>query len=168
MKRILVLLSAVLLLASCHKASQDPVLKGYRLEQVSGLSLGADGVTIGMTLELDVENPSAARYTLESLDAVLYPLDGNTRFAHVIMDGTASIEPKSEKTVEIPLDVQLLRPLALLSGEAGFQLADYCADVDMTIRRGGLKKHIQKERVPLSALEQLFITAQNPKQDESK
>ena len=33
---------------------------------------------------------------------------------------------------------------------------------DLTIRKGGLKKRIQKERVPLSALEKLLATPENP------
>ena len=168
MKRLLVLLSAVLLLAACHNESRDPVIKGYKLEQVSGLSLGAEGVTADMTLDLDVENPSSARYTVESLEAILYRLDETSRFAYVTMDGTATIEPKSEKTVAIPLNVRLLRPLALLTGDMnGLDISQYCADVDLTVRKGGLKKRIQRERVPLAQLGQLLGTTQNPKPDET-
>ena len=123
MKRLLVLFSAVLLLAACHNESRDPVIKGYRLQQLSGLSLGIDGVTADMTLDL---------------------------------------EPRSVDTVQIPLNVRLLRPLALLTGDfEGFDLSQFCADVDLTIRKGGLKKRIQKERVPLSALEKLLSSPEN-------
>lgn len=162
MKRLLVLFSAVLLLAACHNESRDPVIKGYRLQQLSGLSLGIDGVTADMTLDLDVENPSSARYTLEALQATLYRLNETSRFAEVAMNGTAAIEPRSVDTVQIPLNVRLLRPLALLTGDfEGFDFSQFCADVDLTIRKGGLKKRIQKERVPLSALEKLLSSPEN-------
>ena len=78
------------------------------------------------------------------------------------MNGTAAIEPRSVDTVQIPLNVRLLRPLALLTGDfEGFDLSQFCADVDLTIRKGGLKKRIQKERVPLSALEKLLSSPEN-------
>ena len=169
MKRFLALLCAALLLAACHNESRDPVIKGYRLGQVSGLSLGADGVTADVALDLEVENPSAARYTLEALQATLYRENETARFADVVMEGTATIEPHSEATLAIPLTLRLLRPLALLAtGLDGIDLSQFCADVDLTVRKGALKKRIQKERVPLSQLETLLGAASNTKQNESK
>lgn len=169
MKRFLVFLCAVLLLAACHSESRDPVIKGYRLGQVSNMSLGADGVTADMALDLEVENPSAARYTLEALHATLYRENETSRFGEVAMDGTATIEPRSAATVAIPLTLRLLRPLALLAGGLdGFDLSQFCADVDLTVRKGAFRKRIQKERVPLSQLETLLGAANNTNQDESK
>ena len=168
MKRLLVLLSAVLLLAACHDASRDPVIKGYQLSQLSELSLGLEGVTATAEIALDVDNPSSARYTLEFLQATLYRLNETSRFAQVEMEGTAAIAPRSETSVKIPLNVKLFRPLALLTGgSTSFDPAQYCADVDLTIRKGGLKKRIRQERVPLTALEQLLASPQTKQQDEN-
>lgn len=156
MKRILVLLCAALLLAACHDASQDPVIKGYRIDQVGGMSLSGDGVTVNLNIALDVDNPSSATYTLEMLDAILYRGTETAPFAEAVMTEQAGIAPRSSQTVAIPLRVKLLRPLALLSSSEGFDLSQYCADLDLTVRKGSLKKRIQRERVPLSSLEQLF------------
>ena len=162
MKRFLVLLCAALLLTACHDASQDPVIKGYRLQQVSRLSMGVEGVTADMVLSVDVDNPSKARYTLESLAATLYRGNETARFADVVMENTASIAPKSAQTVDLPLHVTLLRPLALLSGgQDALDLSQYCADVDLTVRKGSLKKTIRKERLPLKQLEYLLGSRQN-------
>ena len=65
--------SLLLLLAACHNEAMDPVITGYRMGQLGGLGIGLGGVTTDMSLEVDVTNPSSARYVLESLEAALYP-----------------------------------------------------------------------------------------------
>jgi hypothetical protein len=163
MKRILVLFCTVLLLAACHNASQDPVIKGYRIQQVGGLGLSANGVTADMVLKLDVENPSNASYTLEALHADVYRNGENGRFAEVTLPQSASIAPRSNQSVDIPLQVLLLRPLSLLAGgEEMLDLSQYVADLDLTVRKGSLKKRIQKERVPLKDLQHLLSSPQTP------
>ena len=163
MKRFFALFCTVLLLAACHDASRDPVIKGYRLQQLDGLSLGANGVTAGMVLQLDVENPSSATYTLESLNAIVYRNGETSRFAEVTLPQSASIAPKSNQSVDIPLQVLLLRPLSLFAGgEEYLDLSRYEADLDLTVRKGSLKKRIQKERVPLKDLEHLLGNSQTP------
>ena len=163
MKRILVLFCTVLLLAACHNASQDPVIKGYRIQQVGGLGLSANGVTADMVLKLDVENPSNASYTLEALHADVYRNGENGRFAEVTLPQSASIAPRSNQSVDIPLQVLLLRPLSLLAGgEEMLDLSQYVADLDLTVRKGSLKKRIQKERVPLKDLHHLLSSPQTP------
>ena len=69
--------------------------------------------------------------------------------------------------MNLPLHVRLLRPLALLSDQ-GLDLSQYCADVDLTIRKGSLKKRIQRERVPLAHLEQLLVKAQTSQNNENE
>jgi len=163
MKRILVLFCTVLLLAACHNASQDPVIKGYRIQQVGGLGLSANGVTADMVLKLDVDNPSNASYTLEALHADVYRNGENGRFAEVTLPQSASIAPRSNQSVDIPLQVLLLRPLSLLAGgEEMLDLSQYVADLDLTVRKGSLKKRIQKERVPLKDLQHLLSSPQTP------
>lgn len=163
MKRILVLFCTALLLAACHNASQDPVIKGYRIQQVGGLGLSANGVTADMVLKLDVENPSNASYTLEALHADVYRNGENGRFAEVTLPQSASIAPRSNQSVDIPLQVLLLRPLSLLAGgEEMLDLSQYVADLDLTVRKGSLKKRIQKERVPLKDLQHLLSSPQTP------
>ena len=152
MKRILVLLCSVLLLAACHDASRDPVIKGYRLNQVSDLSIGQGGVTADMTLDVDVENPSSARYTLEDLQAVLYRNNATAPYADVTMQESVLIAPRSEQTVSIPLTVRFTRPLSLLTEGVSTDLSDYVADIDLTIRKGSLKKRIKQEQVPLERI----------------
>ena len=167
MKRFLVLLCAALLLAACHDASQDPVIKGYRIERMGGMGLSADGVAVDLTLALDVENPGKAVYTVESLEAIVYKGMETARFAEAVLTESASIPAKTTQTVNLPLHVRLLRPLALLSDQ-GLDLSQYCADVDLTIRKGSLKKRIQRERVPLAHLEQLLVKAQTSQSNENE
>ena len=163
MKRILVLFCTALLLTACHNASQDPVIKGYRIQQVGGLGLSANGVTADMVLKLDVDNPSNASYTLEALHADVYRNGENGRFAEVTLPQSASIAPRSNQSVDIPLQVLLLRPLSLLAdGEEMLDLSQYVADLDLTVRKGSLKKRIQKERVPLKDLQHLLSSPQTP------
>ena len=157
MKRFFTLLCTAVLLTACPNPSQDPVIKGYRLQQTGGISLGAEGVTTGMVLNLDVENPSRATYAIESLNAIVYKGAETARFAQVDLLEAVSIAPGSEQTVALPLQVNLLRPLALLSGGSdGFDLSQYCADIDLLVRKGSLKKRIRQERVPLKDLEHLL------------
>lgn len=166
MKRILVLFCTALLLTACHNASQDPVIKGYRIQQVDGLAMSAGGVTAGMVLNLDVENPSNATYTLEALHADVYRNGENGRFAEVTLPQSASIAPKSNQSVDIPLQVLLLRPLALIAGgEEMLDLSQYVADLDLTVRKGSLKKRIQRERVPLKDLQYLLSSPQTPEKE---
>ena len=163
MKRILVLICTALLLTACHNASQDPVIKGYWIQQVDGLGMSAGGVTADMVLNLDVENPSNSTYTLEALHADVYRNGENGRFAEVTLPQSASIAPKSNQSVAIPLQVLLLRPLALIAGgEEMLDLSQYVADLDLTVRKGSLKKRIQRERVPLKDLQHLLSSPQTP------
>ncbi len=155
MKRILAILTLVLLLAGCS-TQQNPVIKDYRLRQSGEVGFGAAGVTAGLVLEVDVANPSASRYTLESLEAVLYRGFETSPFADLTMPESVFIEPRSEATVPIPLTARFTRPLALLSGSFSTDLNDYTADIDLTIRKGSLKKRITRERVPLTELTSLF------------
>lgn len=166
MKRILVLICTALLLTACHNASQDPVIKGYWIQQVDGLGMSAGGVTADMVLNLDVENPSNATYTLETLHADVYRNGENGRFAEVTLPQSASIAPKSNQSVAIPLQVLLLRPLALIAGgEEMLDLSQYVADLDLTVRKGSLKKRIQRERVPLKDLQHLLSSPQTPEKE---
>lgn len=166
MKRILVLICTALLLTACHNASQDPVIKGYWIQQVDGLGMSAGGVTADMVLNLDVENPSNATYTLEALHADVYRNGENGRFAEVTLPQSASIAPKSNQSVAIPLQVLLLRPLALIAGgEEMLDLSQYVADLDLTVRKGSLKKRIQRERVPLKDLQHLLNSPQTPEKE---
>ena len=155
MRRILAILTFVLLLTACS-TSQNPVIKGYRLRQSGEVGFGAEGVTAGLVLEVDIENPSPSRYTLESLDAVLYRGFESNPFADLTMPESVFIEPRSEATVSVPLTARFTRPLALLSGGFSTDLNDYPADIDLTVRKGSLKKRITRERVPLTELQSLF------------
>lgn len=155
MKRLLTLLTLVLLLAGCSD-SRDPVIRGYRIHQVGGMTFGIDGISADVQLDLDIDNPSGARYTVEALQAAVFPANDTVRYADIYLKEKAIIPSKSSGTVAIPLDVRLRRPLSLLSGGLSGELSRYEADVDMTIRRGSIKKRIQKERVPLEKIAELL------------
>lgn len=167
MKRILVILPLVFLLTACS-GSPDPVIKGYRLRQTGGLAFGAEGVTTDLTLELDIDNPSASRYTLESLEAVLYLGNETSRFADVLMQEAVSIEPRSEETVSLPLHARFTRPLALLGGGFSTDLSAYTADVDLIIRRGSFKKRITQKRIPLDRIGNLLGQNEKKEKDEKE
>jgi hypothetical protein len=162
MKRLLTLLTLILLAVAC-KPTPNPVIKDYRIAGAENFSVGLDGVTADMFLELDVENPASVSYTLESLDAILYRGVETSPYADLTMRGTASIEPNSDATVQIPITVRLLRPLSILTGGFDTDLSKYEADVDLDIRRGSFKKHIKQERVPLDQLTRLLTGTDNKK-----
>ncbi|MBQ1831380.1 MAG: LEA type 2 family protein, partial [Bacteroidales bacterium] len=134
MKRILICLTLVLLAVAC-KPTPTPVIRDYRITGADGFSIGLDGVTADMVLELDVENPASVDYTLESLDAILYKGVDTNPYANLTMRGTATIAPKSTETVPIPVTVRILRPLSILATGFDTDLSKYEADVDLTIRR---------------------------------
>lgn len=161
MKRLFALLSLVLLLAACGDNSRDPVIKDCRIGQVSQMGLGLGGVTVDMDLEVDIENPSRARYLVEALTANVFPAGDTVRIATVGLKEKTAIAPKSDETVSLPLDVRLLKPLTLLSGGLSQDLSDYEADIDLTIRKGSLKKTIRKKRVPLEQLAELLGSGLN-------
>jgi len=158
MKRLLAISSLLLLLAACHNEAMDPVITGYRMGQLGGLGIGLGGVTTDMSLEVDVTNPSSARYVLESLEATLYPKNDTTRFADVVMKESVSLEPRSEGTLSVPLSIRFTHPLSLLSRGLGGSLSDYEADVDLLIRKGAFKKKIHRQRLPLDQIEGLLRT----------
>lgn len=162
MKRLLSLLTLILLAVAC-KPTPTPVIKDYRISGAESFSVGLDGVTADMFLELDVENPASVSYTLESLDAILYKGVETNPYANLTMRGTASIEPRCDSTVAIPVTVRLLRPLSILAGGFDPDLSKYEADVDLTVRRGSLKKHIKQERMPLDQLTRMIAGPENKK-----
>jgi hypothetical protein len=167
MKRFFTLLALVLLLAACNDASRDPVIKDYRIQQVGGLAFGLNGLTADMMLDLDIENPSRARYVVEALHATLFPVNDTMRFADIYLKEATAIPPKSDGTVSIPLDVHILKPLSLLSGALSDDLSKYEADVDLTIRKGSLKKTVRKQRVPLERIAELIGSARTQETNES-
>lgn len=152
MKRLLSVLALILLLAACNSESRNPVIKGYRLSQAGDLGFGLDGLKAALTLDLDVENPSRATYTLESLEAVLYRGLETEQFAVVSMAEPVSIGPRCETTIPVPLNARFTRPLALLGGGFSTDLADYTADLDLVLRKGSFKKRISMQRVPLDQI----------------
>ena len=168
MKRILTVLSLVLLLASCNRESRNLVITGYRLGQIGSPAFGLDGVTADLTLDLDIQNPSASRYTVESLKGILYRGTETSPFADVVMLESVFIEPASEGTVSLPLQARFLRPLALLGGGFSTDLSAYTADIDLTVRKGSLKKRITRERIPLNQLGNLLGQTVKTKEHEEK
>ena len=109
-----------------------------------------------LTLEIDVQNPSADPFTVETLEAILYRGIETSPFATLVLQESKSIEPKSEATVPLPLKARFTRPLALLGGGLSTDLSAYTADLDLTVRKGSFKKRITQERVPLDQLGSLL------------
>lgn len=156
MKRIVAILVLVLLAAACTKDTRTPVVTGYRLSQIGSPGFGPEGVTADLTFEIDVQNPSADRFTVESLEAILYRGIETSPFANLVLQEAAFIEPKSEATISLPLKARFTRPLALLGGGLSTDLSTYTADLDLTVRKGSYKKRITQERVPLDQLGRLL------------
>lgn len=157
MKRLFTLLTLCLLVVACNDASRQPVIKGYRIHQVGGFGFGLDGLTAEVVLDLDVVNPSKARYTVESLHADIFPAGDTIRFAGIDLKESTSIQPWSDGKVAFPLDVKIKRPLSMLGGfMSEDQQSQYEADLDMTVRKGAMKKNIRKSRVPLGKLLELL------------
>ena len=156
MKRFLTLLALCLLAVACNDASRNPVIKGYRIHQVGGLGFGIDGLTADVQVDLDIENPSKARYTVEAMHADLFTAGDTVRYADVNLKEAAIIPPKSNGKIAIPLAMTIKRPLSLLGGALTDDLSQYEADVDLTIRKGSIKKNIHKSRVPLNRILELL------------
>ena len=156
MKRILALLVLALLAVACTKDTRVPVITGYRLSQIGSPGFGPEGVTADVTLEIDVQNSSADRFTVESLEAILYRGTETSPFANLVLQESAFIEPKSEANLPLPLKARFTRPLALLGGGFSTDLSTYTADLDLTVRKGSYKKRITQERVPLDQLGSLL------------
>ena len=151
MKRFLPCLAVVLLVLACSPAPA-PVIKDYRIAQAGGFGIGADGIVADMALDLDIDNPASARYTLEALEATLYKGIETTPYALLSMKDTVFIEPRCEQTLTLPLAVRILRPLSLRSGGFDTDLSKYEADINLTVRKGSFKKTIREERVPLDRI----------------
>lgn len=152
MKRFFTLLALSLLAVACNNASREPVIKGYRIHQVGGLGFGLDGLTADVLLDLDVDNPTRARYTVEALHADIFYAGDTVRYADIDLKEQASILPRSSGKVSIPLGVKIKRPLSLLGGFLSDDQAKYEADFDLTLRKGSIKKNIRKSRVPLDRI----------------
>lgn len=154
MKRFFTLLALCLLVVACNDASRNPVIKGYRIHQVGGLGFGLDGLAAEVILDVDVENPTKARYTVESMHADIFPAGDTIRFAGIDLKKSTSIQPHSSGNVSFPLDVKIKRPLSMLGGFTSDEeeKTKYEADLDMTIRKGSMKKKIRKSRVPLGKI----------------
>ena len=169
MKRLLSLLCLVLLAATCSNESRDPVIKGYRIHHIGDFGFGLDGVTADVSVDLDVENPSSTRYSVETMQAIVYKNTDTVRLALVDLQQPVSLDPRTDVTLSLPLGVRILRPLALLSGNLDMDLSQYVADIDLTARKGSFKKRIQKKRIPLDRLEKLLGASsqqQNPHENE--
>ena len=89
---------------------------------------------------------------IESLVATVYKRSDGGRFADIVLHEAVSLGAKTCATVQVPLEVTLANPLALLMGGLDNDLSKYTADVDIKVRKGAFTKNIHEERVPLDEL----------------
>ena len=153
MRRTILLTALVMLAAvSCKPASEQLVIKDWKVGQIENIGLAGSDVAAGLSVELDVENATRSTISIEDLTATLYKLKDGMRFADVVISEPVSVGPMTSEKVIIPLQLTLANPLALLIGGIDQDMSNYTADVDMTVRKGAFKKKIHEERIPLKEL----------------
>ncbi len=165
MKRLsIILLSAFLLLFCSCSRNAYPTISGYSIEQVKGLAWGEGGVSSDVTLKMEVSNPSSGTFAVESGNAVIRKAGGGAKFATVELAEGASIGPKEEATVSLPLKLTLTNPLALLTAGGlsldGIDPSKFTADVEVRVRRGGIARTIREKDIPLDRLIGKFSTSE--------
>lgn len=164
MKRLSIILLSVFLLLFCSCSRNAlPTVSGCSIEQVKGLAWGEGGVSTDVTLKMDVSNPSSGTFAVESGNAVIHKA-GGAQFATVELSGSASIGPKEDAEVSLPLKVTLTNPLALLASGGlsldGIDPSQFTADVEVRVRKGVVARTIREKDIPLDRLLGKFSTAE--------
>ena len=146
MRRIILLLPALLLLAGCT---------GYRQVSVGQVALGSlrfNGTSSAtIVLEATVNNPTEHVIAIESADAVL--LRDGREFVRLTLDGTSSAQPGTVSKVRIPVKASVLDPIAIITAGLdlrSWELDDYKVDGKIVLSAdGSRKKTLKLNKVPL-------------------
>lgn len=147
MKRIVLLLSALLMLAGCAEYRQitvDEVTVGsFRFTGTSSASI---------VLNATVNNPTRHTISIETVDAIL--MREGKDFIKFSLDGRPSAAPDTVSTVSIPVKASALDPISIIT--AGLNLKSWKLEDLMVngkivlVTDGGARKTMRLKNVPLS------------------
>lgn len=147
-KLFLFLLLSTLLLQGCSSYKQ------ISLEDVEFGKVKITALTKGkVQLTLKVHNPTRSTFKVRSIDG--YLKNGAIEFAHISLPEEFLVKPGTPSKADVLLDVEVSDPLALLS--SGLSLAslkgeNFTVDAYVTIKKGGISRHLKIKDVPLRQL----------------
>lgn len=146
MRRIVLLLSTLLLLTGCAE---------YRQISVDNVTVGSfrfNGTSSAtIVLKALIDNPTGHTITLETLDAVL--LREGKDFVKFSLDGAPAAAPRSKDTVDIPIKASVLDPISIITAGLDFKswnMEDFVVDGKVVVRSdGGFRNTLNMKKTPL-------------------
>ncbi|MBQ0024573.1 MAG: hypothetical protein KBT00_02460 [Bacteroidales bacterium] len=164
MKRILFLsFLLAMILTGCNRY-KEVILHGYQPRSLEGMVFEKGSVSARAILDIDIENPAAVRYSIESLEASVFNGKGDL-FATVTLEKPACVEKLTRDTVSVPVTLHLSNPLAnIASGIFSGEMSDassFSVNIEMDVKAGSIRRHICKEAVPLDKLADILNNNRN-------
>lgn len=146
MRRIVLFITAVLLLAGCSQyrriSVNDVAVGSFRFNGTSSASI---------VLTARVDNPTGHTVSLEEVDAVL--LREGKSFVNLTLEGPVSAAPASESKVSIPVLASVLDPVAIITAGLNLKswdMQDFTVDGRIVVSSDGrAKKTLKLNNVPL-------------------
>lgn len=160
MKRILIIaIAAVSILAGCSENKKTVLIKGYDVQEITGVEFSKNSLGAGLLLNLDVENQTRYNLLLESGQAVLYNNEGN-KFGEISITDPVLLPKESAGKIEIPLKATFLNPMAIFTSgflkSGNFDTKGITTDIDITVKSGAISRTISKKNIPLDQLADLL------------
>lgn len=149
MRRIVLILSVILILAGCSDYRQisinDVTVGSFRFN-------GTSSATIVLVAKVD--NPTGHAVSLEEIDAVV--LREGKDFIGLSLEEKASAAPFSSSEISIPVRASVLDPVAIITAGLDFEswdLDNFVVDGKIVLASGGgMKKTLSLKKVPLKQL----------------
>lgn len=148
------MLAAALLLCGC-KDYRKLEVESCRLDGVSFPSLSFLGGNAAGSVRLSagISNPTGSRFTVRSVQAYVRKADGSD-FAYLESAGEIVIQPRSDSTIPVEINVKLYSPVSLLMSKMDF--SGLYVDLDVRAKSRGVPMHIRRNNLPVSALLERF------------
>lgn len=156
MKRIpVILLIAAAILSGCSGNKKTVSLKGYDVQEITGVEFSKNSLGAGLMLNLDIENQTGRTLILDSGEAILYNNTGK-KFGEILITEPVVLPKNISDKINVPLKATFLNPMNIFSSgflkNGQFDTKGITADIDITIKSGALSKKISKKNVPLDKL----------------
>lgn len=156
MKRIsVILIIAATILAGCSSDKKTVSLKGYDVQEITGVELGKDYLGARVTLNIDIENQTGRSLILDSGEAVLYNSAGK-KFGEISITEPVLLPKNISGKISVPLKATFLNPMSIFSSgflkNGQFDTKGITADIEITVKSGTLTKRISSKSVPLDQL----------------
>lgn len=147
MRRIFILL-LLLLFAACSSYREitlsEPVIKEIDATSPSDIKIK---VAVGIT------NPTSTKFRLTDAAGDIFRL--REKIAVVLLTEEIEIEPKFSGKVEVPLQLKIENPLALLKlgmNISSLKAEEFTADITATVKGGALKKEFKFKDVAIDKI----------------